>query len=79
MAAPHVTLLFTLVDKMQINESNASDLLSQIPFHDQQLNDSFIEMVENIHMKQRNTATFSVNAKETTQAQTNSSFLDLAI
>ena len=27
-------VLFTLVDKMQISESNASDLLSQILFHD---------------------------------------------
>lgn len=53
-AACHV--LFTLVDKMQISESHASDLLSQILFHDQQLNDSFIEMVENIHMKRRNMA-----------------------
>jgi hypothetical protein len=53
-AACHV--LFTLVNKMQISESHASDLLSQILFHDQQLNDSFIEMVENIHMKQRNMA-----------------------
>ena len=41
---------------MQISESHASDLLSQILFQDQQLNDSFIEMVENIHMKQRNMA-----------------------
>jgi hypothetical protein len=53
-AACHV--LFTLVNKMQISESHASDLLSQILFQDQQLNDSFIEMVENIHMKQRNMA-----------------------
>jgi hypothetical protein len=53
-AACHV--LFTLVDKMQISESNASDLLSQILFHDPQLNDFFIEMVENIHMKKRNMA-----------------------
>jgi hypothetical protein len=53
-AACHV--LFILVNKMQISESHASDLLSQILFHDQQLNDSFIEMVENIHMKQRNMA-----------------------
>lgn len=53
-AACHV--LFTLVDKMQINESQASDLLSQVLFHDQELNDSFIEMVENIHMKQRSMA-----------------------
>jgi len=53
-AACHV--LFTLIDKMQTNESNASNLLSQILFQDLQLNDSFIEMVENIHMKQRNMA-----------------------
>lgn len=53
-AACHV--LFTLVDKLQISESDASDLLSQILFHDQQLNDSFIEMVEDTHMKQRNMA-----------------------
>lgn len=49
-------MLFTLVDKLQISESDASDLLSQILFHDQQLNDSFIEMVEDTHMKQRNMA-----------------------
>jgi hypothetical protein len=41
---------------MQINESQASDLLSQVLFHYQELNDSFIEMVENIHMKQRGMA-----------------------
>jgi hypothetical protein len=46
-AACHV--LFMLVDKMQISESRASDLLSQILSHDQQLNNSFIEMVENSH------------------------------
>ena len=49
-------VLFTLVDEMQISESSASDLLSQILFHDPQLNDSFIEMVESIHMKQRKMA-----------------------
>jgi hypothetical protein len=53
-AACHV--LFMLVDKMQISEFRASDLLSQILSHDQQLNDSFIEIVENIHMRQRNMA-----------------------
>jgi Fe-S cluster assembly iron-binding protein IscA len=50
-AACHV--LFSIVDKIQVNESEASDLLSQILFHDPRLNESFIEMVENIHMKQR--------------------------
>ena len=43
-AACHV--LFSLVDKMHVNESEASDLLSQILFDDQKLNESFIEMVE---------------------------------
>ena len=50
-AACHV--LFSIIDKMHVNESEASDLISQILFHDPQLNDSFIEMVENVHMKQR--------------------------
>lgn len=50
-AACHV--LYTLIDKMQVSESDASDLLSQILYHNPQLNEFFIEMVENVHMKQR--------------------------
>jgi hypothetical protein len=50
-AACHI--LFMLVESMQTNESDASDLLSEILFHNQKLNERFIEMVENIHMKQR--------------------------
>lgn len=50
-AACHV--LFSIVDKVHVNETEASDLLSQILYNDPQLNDSFIEMVENVHMKQR--------------------------
>ena len=46
-------MLFSIVDKVHVNESEASDLLSQILYNDPQLNDSFIEMVENVHMKQR--------------------------
>jgi hypothetical protein len=62
-AACHV--LFSIVDKMYLNESEASDLLSQILFHDLQLNDSFIEMVENVHMKQRMMAIpFSIRTRE---------------
>ena len=38
---------------MQINESDAANLLSEILLHNPKLNDLFIEMVENIHMKQR--------------------------
>ena len=62
-AACHV--LFSIVDKMHLNESEASDLLSQILFHDPQLNESFIEMVENVHMKQRMMAIpFSIRTRE---------------
>jgi hypothetical protein len=62
-AACHV--LFSIVDKMHLNESEASDLLSQILFHDLRLNDSFIEMVENVHMKQRMMAIpFSIRTRE---------------
>jgi hypothetical protein len=45
-AACHI--LFELANKMQISELDATDLLSQIL-----LNDAFVEMVEDIHMKRR--------------------------
>jgi hypothetical protein len=62
-AACHV--LFSIADKMHVNESEASDLLSQILFHDPQLNESFIEMVENVHMKQRMMGVpFSIKTRE---------------
>ena len=62
-AACHV--LFSLVDKMHVNESEASDLLSQILFDDQKLNESFIEMVEDVHMKQRMMGVpFSIKTRE---------------
>ena len=50
-AACHV--LFTLSNEMKINEQEASDLLSEILFSDPELDLSFIEMVEKIHMKTR--------------------------
>jgi hypothetical protein len=62
-AACHV--LFSIVDKVNVNESEASDLLSQILYNDPQLNESFIEMVENVHMKQRMMGTpFSTRTRE---------------
>ena len=62
-AACHV--LFSIVDKVHVNESEASDLLSQILYNDPQLNDSFIEMVENVHMKQRMIGIpFSIKTRE---------------
>jgi hypothetical protein len=62
-AACHV--LFRLVEKMQVSEQDASDLLSEILFHNPELNELFIEMVENIHMKQRMMGvTFSIKRRE---------------
>jgi hypothetical protein len=58
-------VLFSIVDKMHVNESEASDLLSQILFDDQKLNESFIEMVEDVHMKQRMMGVpFSIKTRE---------------
>ena len=62
-AACHV--LFTLINKMQISEQDASELLSEILSKDPKLNDLFIEMVESIHMKQRMMGiTFSIKTRE---------------
>ena len=57
-------ILFKLAEKMQINESHASDMLSEILSQDAELNNLFIEMVENIHMKQRMMAVpFSIKSR----------------
>ncbi len=62
-AACHI--LFTLVNKMQINEQDASELLSEILSKDPKLNDLFIEMVESIHMKRRMIGvTFSIKTRQ---------------
>jgi hypothetical protein len=52
-AACHV--LFTLANKMNISEQDAADdMLSEVLLdNNRRLKDLFIEMVENIHMKQR--------------------------
>lgn len=50
-AACHV--LFTLVRQMDLSETDAADLLTEVLLARPELNDRFIEMVENIHMKQR--------------------------
>ena len=58
-------VLFTLVDKMQINEQDASELLSEILTNEPNLNDQFIEMIETIHMKQRMVGvTFSIKTRQ---------------
>ena len=58
-------ILFTLVDRMRISEAEASDQLSEILFHDQNLNEVFIDIVEKIHMKQRMMGvSFSIKTRE---------------
>jgi hypothetical protein len=72
-AACHV--LFSIIDKMHLNESEASDLLSQILFHDSQLNELFIEMVENVHMKQRMMGVpFSIKTRESKDKYVDSNY-----
>jgi predicted metal-binding protein len=68
-------ILFKLADKMQTSESDASDLLSEILSHDAELNDLFIEMVENIHMKQRMMAVaFSIKNRQAKDKYIDSNF-----
>jgi hypothetical protein len=75
-AACHV--LFSLVDKMQISESDASELLSEVLFHDPKLNDYFIEMVENIHMKERMMGIpFSIKTRQAKDKFIDSNFKNL--
>jgi hypothetical protein len=75
-AACHI--LFKLVDKMQVSESEASDVLTEILSHDQELNDLFIEMVETIHMKQRMMAMpFSIKSRDAKDRYIDSNFKNL--
>jgi hypothetical protein len=46
-------ILFTLATQLQTSEQDASQLISKIFSKNEKLNDFFIEIVENIHMKQR--------------------------
>lgn len=62
-AACHV--LFTLADKMQLSEADAADLLTEVLTERPDLNNRFIEMVEQVHMKQRMMGTiFAIKTRE---------------
>jgi hypothetical protein len=72
-AACHI--LFNLVNKMQVSEQSATELLSEILSKDPKLNDLFIEMVETIHMKKRMMGiTFSIKTREAKDRYINSNF-----
>jgi hypothetical protein len=62
-AACHV--LFTLVDRMNLSETDAADLLTEVLLARPELNETFIDMVENVHMKQRMMGvTFAIKTRE---------------
>ena len=62
-AACHV--LFTLSNEMKLTEQEASDLLSEILLSNPDLDFSFIEMVEYVHLKKRMMGTvFALRTRE---------------
>jgi hypothetical protein len=72
-AACHI--LFTLANRMQISEQDASDLLSEVLFNNPEINELFIEIVENIHMKQRMMGvSFSIKIREAKDKYIDSNF-----
>jgi hypothetical protein len=72
-AACHV--LFTLVSRMNLSETDAADLLTEVLLAKPELNDRFIEMVESIHMKQRMMGvTFAIKTREAKNRYVDSQF-----
>lgn len=62
-AACHV--LFKVKETMNVSEQDAADLLSEVLLDNTPLNDQFISMVEQIHMKGRMMgATFAIKTRE---------------
>lgn len=72
-AACHV--LFTIKNRMNLSEADAADLLTEVLLASPALNDRFIEMVENIHMKQRMMGvTFAIKTREAKDRYLDSQF-----
>ena len=70
-------ILFTLVNRMGISEASASDQLSEILTHDQNLNEKFIDVVEKIHMKRRMMGvSFSLKSRDSKNRYINSQMKD---
>jgi len=58
-------ILFKLIESLSLNESDATDLLSEVLYQDSQLNERFIELVEKVHMKDRLMGVqFSIKSRE---------------
>jgi len=72
-AACHV--LFTLGERMSLSETAAADMLTEVLLARPELNDQFIEMVENIDMKQRMMGgTFAIKTREAKDRYVDSQF-----
>jgi hypothetical protein len=58
-------VLFKVKEAMQVSEQDAADLLSEVLLDNQPLNDEFISMVEQIHMKARMMGvTFAIKTRD---------------
>ena len=72
-AACHV--LFKVKETLQISEQDAADLLSEVLLENAPLNDEFISMVEDIHMKARMMGNiFSIKTREAKDRYIDSNF-----
>ncbi|ALI36978.1 hypothetical protein NMY3_02788 [Candidatus Nitrosocosmicus oleophilus] len=72
-AACHV--LFVLAEEMNVSEQDASDLLSEVLSKSSNLDDEFIAMVENIHMKKRMMGNvFAIKTRESKDKYIDSNF-----
>jgi hypothetical protein len=72
-AACHV--LYKVKESLEINEQDAADLLSEVLLDDRSLNEDFISMVEDIHMKNRMMGvTFAIKTREAKDRYIDSQF-----
>jgi hypothetical protein len=72
-AACHV--LFKVKEAMSVSEQDAADLLSEVLLDNKVLNDDFISMVEQIHMKARIMGvTFAIKTREAKDRYIDSNF-----
>lgn len=72
-AACHV--LFKMKETMQVSEQDAADLLSEVLLDNSPMNDEFITMVEDIHMKGRMMGTtFAITSREAKDRYIDSNF-----
>ncbi len=72
-AACHV--LFKVKESMQVSEQDAADLLSEVLLDNGPMNDDFIAMVEDVHMRARMMGTtFAIKTREAKDRYIDSNF-----